>query len=100
MILVTCRSRKEADRISALLLREKLVACATVVGSVSSRFRWKGRITAARETPLMVKTTAARFEAVARRVKSAHSYEVPEIIALPIAAGDKTYLQWVRDSVE
>lgn len=99
-VLVTCASRREARAIADALVREHLAACASVSGEVVSRYRWKGRAETAREYVLTVKTLASRWQAVAGRVRSLHSYEVPEIVAVPVAKCDKRYLQWICDSVE
>ena len=99
VMLVSCASRREAGKVRDALLRKRLVACASIAGGVSSKFRWKGALAAADEVLLVMKTLAGHFPAAARCVKAAHSYEVPEIVALPIAGGDAAYLRWIRKSV-
>lgn len=98
--MVTCASANEARTIAAALLRKRLVACATVIPGLLSRFRWKGRIETAREVMLLLKTTGKRYRAVERDVKRLHSYEVPEIIALPIIAGSAAYLRWMKSATQ
>ena len=100
IIIVTCASRKEASEIIGVLLRKRLVACANILGNIHSRFWWMGRLDTANEVMVLCKTTAANFTSVSRAVKDIHSYKVPEIIAVPIVAGDKSYLEWIEDSVK
>lgn len=99
MIFVACASRKEAENISLRLLSERLVACANIIGGIRSRFWWKGKIDSASEALLIMKAPKANFKKVEAAVKRLHSYEVPEIIAMPIIAGSKDYLKWISESV-
>jgi periplasmic divalent cation tolerance protein len=100
VVLVTCGSRAEARKIARLLVKAKLAACANLVSApVESIYRWKGKVESAREFLLVIKTTRARFPALREAVVKAHSYDVPEIIALPIVAGYEKYLAWIADSV-
>jgi periplasmic divalent cation tolerance protein len=101
LVLVTCGSRKEARKIARALVRQRLAACVSEIGvPVASTYRWKGKIESANEFLLLIKTTKKRFAAVRDAVRELHSYEVPEIIALPIAAGSRDYLGWIADSVK
>ncbi len=100
IIYVTCASKKEAERIGKMLLGEKLIACANIAGGVRSLFWWKGRIDTAAEALMIMKTTEDNFGRVRKRVRELHSYEVPEIISAPIAAGDGDYLRWIKESVK
>ncbi|MCU0610326.1 MAG: divalent-cation tolerance protein CutA [Candidatus Eisenbacteria bacterium] len=99
MILVTASGPEEADRIASGLLEKRLVACANRVPGVSSRFWWNGSLDRAEECLLIMKSVRRLFESIRREVRAAHSYDVPEIIALPILEGDETYLSWIRDVV-
>ena len=98
-IMVTCPSGAEAKRIVDSLLRKRLVACANVIASVESRFWWKGKIDSAREVLVIMKTRPRHFAAIAREVRRLHSYDVPEVVALPISRGSKDYLGWIRKTV-
>lgn len=98
-IIVTCASRKEARKIADRLLIKRLVACANIVSGVESKFWWEGKIDSASETLLMMKTVKANFKKVEAAVLSLHSYEVPEIIAVSIAAGSSSYFNWIEKSV-
>ena len=96
VVLITTSNRREAGRIAEAVVGKKLAACANVVASVTSIFRWKGRVQKSREVLLIVKTSARRYPALARLVRSMHSYEVPEIIALTVEQGLRPYLEWVH----
>ena len=95
VVLITVPTEEEAHAIANVVLGERLAACANVVGPVSSSFLWKGVIENAAEYLLVIKTKRDRFSALTSTVQSVHSYEVPEIIGLPIVVGEKTYLSWI-----
>jgi len=97
VVLVTAGSETEATNIARALVEQKLVACVNVLPGVRSIFQWKGNVTEEREFLLVAKTVSQVFEQVATTVKSLHSYDVPEVIALPIRHGLPEYLSWVRD---
>ena len=99
VVLTSVGSPEEADRISVALVNERLAACVNIVGGVKSVYWWKGAITREDELLLVIKTAARLFDRVRLRIKELHRYELPEVIALPLAAGDKDYLAWVRESV-
>ncbi len=101
LVLVTCGSRKEARKIARALMELRLAACVSEIGvPVASTYRWKGRVESAKEFLLLIKTTKKRFATVCDAVRKLHSYEVPEIIALPIAAGSRKYLDWIAASLK
>jgi len=95
-VLVTVGSRDEGARIADALVSEELAACVTLVGPIQSVYRWQGAVQRDEELLLIVKTRAALFEPLAARVRELHSYETPEVIALPITAGSQAYLDWLR----
>jgi len=99
IVLVTCASIAEARRIAQHVVERKLAACANIVPRVESIYRWKGKVERAKETLLMIKTTAARLRKLESEVKRLHSYDVPEFVAVPIVAGSQQYLEWLRKSV-
>lgn len=99
VVLVTCASEKEAIGVKEALLRQKLCACVNMIPGIKSFFWWQGSIGTACETLLVIKTKKSLFKEVAHAVKKAHSYTTPEIIALPIVAGNKEYLAWIDTSV-
>jgi len=101
VVLVTCGSRSEAKKIARAVVDKRLTACVNVVSApVESLYRWKGKVETAREFLLIVKTTPRRFEALQAEILRLHSYDMPEVIALPVKAGSKPYLQWVKSSVQ
>ena len=95
IVLVTTSSKKEAEKIAQHLLNERLIACANIVGPVSSLFRWAGKMEKAEEYLIIMKSRQDLFEKLADAVKALHSYEVPEILVLPIVGGSKAYLDWL-----
>ena len=97
--LVTCSSRTEARKVAKAILKKKLAACVNIVGGLESHYWWRGKLETARECLLLIKTTRARVGRVAGAVKAAHSYEVPEVIFLPVVAGERNYLNWLGESV-
>jgi periplasmic divalent cation tolerance protein len=100
VVMLTCGSQNQAQRIGRALVGAKLVACANIFKvPLESIYRWKGRVESAREFLMILKTTRARFAAIEREVRRLHSYEVPEMIALPIERGSPDYLKWVSQSV-
>lgn len=98
VVLVTAPSLKEARAIGRRVVEKRLAACANVIPNLHSIFTWNGKLCRASEALLIIKTTRARYAALEREVQSAHSYTVPEVIALPIVRGSKRYLSWVLDS--
>lgn len=98
-VFVTAGSRPEARRIARALLERRLVACATIIPGVESHYWWEGRVDHAREWLLVMKTRRNRFRAVEQAVRQLHSYQVAEIIALPLVAGEADYLRWVDASL-
>jgi periplasmic divalent cation tolerance protein len=99
VVLTTCGNDEDADRLAHLLVERGLAACVNALGRVSSTYRWHGEVQRDQETLLIIKTTAARFEALEKTIRAESKYELPEVIALPIVAGSAAYLDWVRESV-
>ena len=100
VILVTAKDKKEAGKIAKGLLEAKLIACANIVEGVQSLFWWQGKIDSSKEVYLILKTKKILFKKVAVKVKSLHSYQTPEIIALPIVGGSEDYLHWMGSSCD
>lgn len=98
IVFVTVSSKEEAEKIAKGVLEEKLAACVNIIDTVHSHFWWQGKIDSAKEALLIIKTKKALINKLIRKVKSVHSYELPEIIALPIIYGSKEYLDWVNES--
>lgn len=95
IVLVTTASKTEAETIAQRLLEAKLIACANIVGPVQSHFLWSGKIDDTEEYLVLMKSHRDLFEKLSDAVKALHSYEVPEIIAVPIVDGSKAYLDWL-----
>jgi len=99
VIFITSGSEEEAKRLGRILTEEKLAACVNIIPGVESLYWWKGKIESSKEWMLVVKTQAKMVKEVVKRVKEIHSYEVPEVIALPIVEGNRDYLQWISDAL-
>lgn len=99
VVMVMAANREEAKKIAHCLLNEKLIACANISGPVHSLFWWAGKIEEAEEYVILMKTRADLFKRLSERVKALHSYEVPEIIALPITEGFKPYIEWLNNNL-
>lgn len=99
VVLVTTSSRKEAENIAQCLLDERLIACANLIGPITSIFTWEGKTEKAEEYMILLKTRLELFEKLSEKVKALHSYKVPEIITLPIIKGSDAYLEWLNTSL-
>lgn len=99
VIFVTCPNIKEAKQISQALVKHKLAACVNIVHRIESFFWWKAKVDSAKEVLLIIKSKKTKLNQIIKAVKSRHSYEVPEIIALPVIGGYKPYLDWINDSI-
>ena len=95
LVLVTAKDKKEAQRISAGLIRAKLAACVNIVDKVDSIFFWAAKLDRVKESLLLIKSKQEKLPKIIKLVRSLHSYKVPEIIAIPIIAGDRPYLRWI-----
>jgi uncharacterized protein involved in tolerance to divalent cations len=98
VVVVTCPSRAEAQRIARAVVEQRLAACVNILpGVVQSIYRWKGRVESARERLLLIKTSRKRLARLRSTVERLHSYDVPEFVVLPIAAGSPAYLIWLDE---
>jgi periplasmic divalent cation tolerance protein len=100
IVLVTCPNMKSAGKISDILLEKRLAACTNTIPGIESRFRWKGKVKKSKEALMIIKTTKALVKKVEKAVKENHSYEVPEIIAIPIVSGSNEYLNWINSETK
>ncbi len=98
VIFVTAANKLQGKKIAQALIKEKLAACVNIINPVGSFFFWDNKIDSAKEAMLVIKTKKSLFKKLEKRVKALHSYDVPEIIALPIVAGNKAYLDWIDGS--
>ena len=99
VVLTTTKDSAEAERIAKRLVDERLAACVNVLPNISSTYRWKGKVEHAREVLLFIKTSREKLDRLMAKVKELHSYEVPEILALPIESGSQEYLKWLEESL-
>jgi len=98
VVLCTCPDEATASGIATALLAEELAACVNCVAGIRSMYRWEGQIRDDAEVLLVIKTSRARYGALETLVRARHPYELPEIIALPVVAGARDYLDWVRQA--
>jgi periplasmic divalent cation tolerance protein len=100
VVLVTCSSAEEAGRIASALVEERLAACVNISSPIRSVYRWQGKVCDEAEVLLVIKTARELFDRVRRAVERLHSYQVPEVICLPIIDGAPNYLNWIGVSVK
>lgn len=98
-VFVSCASRAEAKSLVDSLLNDQIIACAQILPKVESFYRWQGQIESAQEVLLVLKTLQKHFKAIEAVVSELHSYETPEIIAVPIVEGSQKYLNWIDDEI-
>lgn len=98
-VLTTVGSEEEAERIGTALLEQRLAACVQTVGPIVSRYRWQGKLEQEREWQCLAKTETRLYEKVEAAIRAAHSYDEPEILAIPVLSGSKGYLDWISDNV-
>ncbi len=100
VVMITCSSKREAVKIKEALLEKRKAACINIISGVNSFFWWKGKIDSSLEVLLLAKTKKKMLRGIITLVKKIHSYEVPEIIALPIVGGNKDYLNWIGEELK
>ena len=100
VISITTGTEEEAHTIAGQLINHKMAACVNIVPGVDSTFRWEGKIESEKESLLIIKTKSGILQQTIDLVKQLHSYEVPEIIAMPIIGGNEEYLQWIDSEVK
>jgi periplasmic divalent cation tolerance protein len=94
--LVTVENQKEAIKIGKGMVNAKLAACANIIPRIQSVYQWKGKVVKGQEVLLILKSTKNRYRALERAIKTMHTYEIPEIIALPVEEGLDQYIKWVQ----
>jgi periplasmic divalent cation tolerance protein len=99
VVFMTAANGEEATRLADLLIGAHLAACVQILPEMESVYRWEGKIERQSEILLIAKTTTAKLAELEREVRALHSYETPEIIAVPIIAGSSPYLAWLIDSL-
>jgi periplasmic divalent cation tolerance protein len=100
VVLTTTETPQQAAQLAHLLVAAELAACAQILPPMTSIYRWQGNVEETTETLLLLKTTRAIYPALETAIKAHHSYQTPEIIALPVETGAADYLNWLADSVK
>lgn len=100
VVLSTCASEDEAEKLARLMVEEHLAACVNVIPRLRSYYRWKGTVECAEEFLLVIKSSRDRMSSLVATLERAHSYQVPEVIALPVVEGASHYLQWWEASLK
>lgn len=96
LILTTCKTKTEARKIAQVLLKKRLIACAQILGPIQSIYHWKGKLCSSSEFQVWMKAKSTSFEIITHEISRIHSYEVPEIIALPLARSSDRYARWMN----
>jgi periplasmic divalent cation tolerance protein len=99
VVLTTAGSEEQAEAIARTLVERRLAACVNVAPQIKSFYRWKGKVVEDEETLLVIKTEAALFDRLREAIREIHSYEMPDILLIPVAAGDPAILDWITESV-
>jgi periplasmic divalent cation tolerance protein len=99
VILSTCASEEEGEQLARMLVEQRLAACVSLIPRMRSFYRWNGAIEAAEECLMIVKTSRELFEQLRRVLEEAHSYELPESLALAVLTGSPSYLNWLEGSL-
>ncbi|MFT3848836.1 MAG: divalent-cation tolerance protein CutA [Propionivibrio sp.] len=95
LVMTNLPDRAAAEKLAALVVEERLAACVNLLAPCTSIYQWKGSVEHAEEVPLLIKTTEERYASLEAAIRSAHPYETPEIVTIPITAGLPEYLAWV-----
>ena len=99
IVLSTCADREQAERIAYRLVEQQLAACVNILPGVQSIYRWQGNVESAAEVLMVIKTSASLTPEVQSTIASLHSYEVPELLVLPVSGGSEAYLAWLKASL-
>jgi periplasmic divalent cation tolerance protein len=99
VVLNTCGSEAEAERLARLLIDQRLAACVSIAPKIRSFYRWKGAVESAEEWLLVIKSSRPVFDRLRAVLEGEHSYEVPEVLALPVVDGASNYLDWIQTSL-
>ena len=99
VVLNTCEKQEEAEALARLLIEQQLAACVSIVPRVRSFYRWKGAVESSEEFLLLIKSSRPLFDQLKAAIEKAHSYEIPEILALPVVDGAEQYLSWLQENL-
>lgn len=98
-VITTVAKKSDAERIARILSKNKLSACAQIIGPIISIYRWKGKLEKFKEWMCLIKTKMVLYKIVEKAIKDIHPYELPEIVATPIIKGSREYLNWLNDEL-
>ncbi len=98
IVITNAPDRAIAEKIARALVDQKLAACVNILAGCSSVYRWQGKVETADEVPLLIKTRSEIYPEVEAAIKKLHPYELPEIVAVPVAQGSSEYLEWINAS--
>lgn len=99
-VITTTEKKEEAEKIAQILVEKRLAGCVQIVGPIVSTYRWKGNLETVEEWLCLIKSKKSIYDKLERAIKEIHPYETPEIIALPIVAGSKDYLEWLSGELK
>lgn len=99
VVLCTCASEEEAEKLARALVEQRLAACVNVISGMKSFYRWQGTLESATEWLLVIKSSRGQFDELRVALENVHSYEVPEVIALPVVEGAPNYLHWLDENL-
>lgn len=99
-VLTTTERKEDAERIAGVLLEKRLAACVQIIGPMTSRYWWKGKIETAREWLCQIKSRAGLYAELEREIRANHPYTVPEILAFPVEMGSANYLSWLAEETK
>lgn len=100
MVMTTAATTAAANQLAQQLVEAELAACVQIISPITSVYRWQGKVETSAEALLLIKTTPAAYDDLEEAIKELHSYQTPEVIALPVTAGSVDYLTWVQTSVK
>ena len=100
VVFVTTSSQEEAEKLGRMIVDSRFAACANVVGGIRSIFRWDNQVSVENECLMVIKTTLQRYSELEALIRQHHSYQIPEIIALPVVGGSVSYLDWIRSETD
>ena len=99
-VFVTTDKKEDAEKIAGVLVEDRLAGCTQIVGPIVSTYWWKGNIETAEEWLCLIKSKKSLYQKIEKVVKEMHTYETPEIIAIPIVDGSKDYFEWLENEVD
>lgn len=99
-VFTTTEKKEDAEKIAKAMVEKRLAGCIQIVGPINSMYWWKGNVETAGEWLLLIKSKKELYEELEKAIKELHPYETPEIVAVPIVAGSKEYLEWLKNELK